>query len=217
MQTIATSVEGRPIEAQSMGQRGPIVLFIASIHGDEPAGTPLLQRLRTELSANPQWAADRRLVFIDVTNPDGFAARTRENVHGVDLNRNFPAGNFAASAEHGAAPISEPESAGLRSFIDELKPDRIVTIHQPLKCIDYDGPAAELAKAMGRHTDLPVKRLGSRPGSLGSYAGLVKNTPIITLELPENATHQTADELWQRYGMALVAAITYPDPPSAAR
>lgn len=213
MQTIGQSVQGVPIDVHEVGTGKTTVLFIASIHGDEPAGTPLLRRLRAEIGRRPALARGRRVVFIDVANPDGLAANTRENASGVDLNRNFPAGNFAASDHHGPAPLSEPESGALRDYIDQLHPDRIITLHQPLECIDFDGPAEALAAVMARWTDLPVRKLGSRPGSLGSYAGVVKGIPIVTVEYPEHATRQSADELWRQYGVSLIAAVTFPDAP----
>ena len=97
--------------------------------------------------------------------------------------------------------------------IERYKPSRIVTYHQPLKCVDYDGEGAQaIAEAMGVYTDLPVKRLGGRPGSLGSYFGIDHNIPCITFELPKNATQMDTDELWDRYGQASLAAIVYPEP-----
>ena len=48
----------------------------------------------------------------------------------------------------------------------------------------------------------PVRQLGSRPGSLGSFIGATLNRPIITLELPKDAG-QDQDQLWKTYGEAL--------------
>jgi protein MpaA len=211
MQTIGQSVQGRQIDARYFGQSGPVVLFIASIHGDEPAGTPLLRKLQEEFAARPKLLAGRQVVMIEVANPDGLAANTRENARGVDLNRNFPADNFNARGNHGDEPGCEPESAALRRFIDELRPDRVVTIHQPLRCVDWDGPAEELARVMAEHSGMRLKRLGARPGSMGSYVGQELGIPIITLELPTKATKQTAEELWARYGKCLIAAVRWPE------
>jgi protein MpaA len=74
----------------------------------------------------------------------------------------------------------------LSDLIGKFQPAGLVSIHQPLACVDYDGPAAELAAAMSAACDLPVKRLGSRPGSPGAYFGEILGRPIITLELPKN-------------------------------
>jgi protein MpaA len=64
---------------------------------------------------------------------------------------------------------------------------------------------------MGEHCDLPVKKLGARPGSLGSYAGVTLGIPIITFEMLLNDSQLDTQTLWKRYGKALVAAIVYPD------
>ena len=87
-------------------------------------------------------------------------------------------------------------------------PDRVVSIHQPLACVDYDGPAQGLAEAMAAACPLPVKKLGSRPGSLGSFVGVTLRRPIITLELPKDAG-MNGEKLWKTYGPALLAALRY--------
>jgi len=208
---IGYTVQGRPIEHEVLGRGGVTVLILATIHGDEAAGTPLLHRLDEHLRRHPAMLRGRRVVLVPLANPDGYAAHTRGNAHGVDLNRNFPAGNFRGSRAHGDAPLSEPESRALFELLDRYRPARVVSIHQPLTCIDYDGPAEGLAEALGQWCDLPVRRIGSRPGSLGSHVGLTRGVPIITLELPEEATGMNVDELWNAYGKALVAVIRYPE------
>ena len=208
---VGTSVEGRPIECQAFDRGDDVVLIMATIHGDEPAGTPLVQRLAEYLTGHPRLTDGKQVLLMPLANPDGFAHGTRHNVRGIDLNRNFPAGNFIATDEHGAKPLSEPESRAIKAVLDEWRPNRIVSIHQPYGVIDYDGPAEELARAMAARTDLPVKRVGSLPGSLGSYAGLTLGIPIITLELPESAGDLDDDALWESYGEALLEAIRFPD------
>jgi len=64
---------------------------------------------------------------------------------------------------------------------------------------------------MARYCDLPVRKLGARPGSLGSYAGENLRIPIITFELPCDADSLDSKSLWTRYGSALIAAVLYPD------
>ncbi len=208
---VGFSVKGEPITCHTLGRGSDTVLILATIHGDEYAGTPLVQRLEEHLQQHPELLNDRRVVIMPIANPDGFARGTRTNVNGIDLNRNFPASNFAAKNRHGARPLSEPESRAIYDVLHEYDPARVVSIHQPVACIDYDGPAQELAEAMGAWTDLPVKRIGSRPGSLGSYTGLELGIPIITLELPASASDLDEDALWDRYGKTLLAAIRYPE------
>ncbi len=61
---------------------------------------------------------------------------------------------------------------------------------------------------MAAKCKLPVKVVGSRPGSLGSFVGLTLKKPIITLELPEDAG-MDGPTLWKEYGEALIAALRY--------
>lgn len=208
--TAGTSLEGRPIEYSVHGEGELTVLLLATIHGDEPAGTPLLGRLAEELAGQPPWLAGRRVVLVPVANPDGLARGTRRNARGVDLNRNFPAGNFRGSRRHGDEPLSEPESRALAELIELYAPARILSLHQPADLLDYDGPAAALAAALEGTSPLPVRRLGSRPGSLGSYAGVDLGLPVLTVELPGGAERLAAEELWERYGGLILAAIAYP-------
>ncbi len=207
------SVKNRPLMVRVYGNGDDVVLLMAGIHGSEAAGVPILERLGKELMARPQLLAGRTVVILPEVNPDGVKVGKRRNANGVDLNRNFPADNFDAKKGHGEAPLSQPESRAVLKQIERFKPNRIVTYHQPLKCVDYDGEGAQaIAEAMGEHTDLPVKRLGGRPGSLGSYFGIDRNIPCITFELPKNASKMDAEELWDHYGKATLASVVYPEP-----
>jgi murein peptide amidase A len=207
------SVDHRPLMYRVYGNGEDVVLLMAGIHGNEAAGVPILEQLGRELMDNPQLLVGRTVVVLPEVNPDGVKANKRRNANGVDLNRNFPADNFDAGKGHGEEPLSQPESRAVLKQIERYKPSRIVTYHQPLKCVDYDGEGAQaIAEAMGEHTDLPVKRLGGRPGSLGSYFGIDRNIPCITFELPKDASQMSSEELWDRYGQATLAAIVYPEP-----
>ena len=70
-----------------------------------------------------------------------------------------------------------------------------------------------LAERMGQYCALPVKKLGARPGSLGSYAGVTLGIPIITFEMTQADSELNTEALWQKYGKALLAAITFPERP----
>jgi len=216
LRVVGRSVEGRPITCQVLGSGGDVVLIMATIHGNEPAGTPLVHRLAEHVAAHPELLEGRQVVLVPVANPDGLARDTRHNARGVDLNRNFPASNFSARESSGPRALSEPESRVIDDLLATYRPDRIVSIHQPLNCIDYDGPARALARAMSACCSLPVRKLGGRPGSLGSYAGITKGIPIITVELPKSAGRLSDAALWQRYGEMLLAAICFPERVSGA-
>ncbi len=212
IEEIGTSVEGRPILCYGFGKGRRTLLIKASIHGTEGAGTPLTQRLIAWLEANPEVWRQCRILVIPVSNPDGLHAGKRFNTRGVDLNRNFPAGNREDKARFGLNALSEPESQALHDFILKEAPDVIVAIHQPLNCVDYDGPApAEaLATRLGQISRLPVKKLGARPGSLGAWFGETLGRPIVTLELPRTLTDYP-DKLWADYGPGLIDLMKNPE------
>ncbi|MHC4444485.1 MAG: M14 family zinc carboxypeptidase [Planctomycetota bacterium] len=210
---IGKSVLGSQITCKMFGRGANAILIIATIHGNESAGTPLVNRLGGYLANHPELLNNRRVLIIPVANPDGLARRTRHNINGIDLNRNFPGTNFSRSRRHGNFPLSEPESKAIHNIIQNYSPSCIVSIHQPRRCVDYDGPAQALAEAMAKYCDLPVRRVGSRSGSLGSYAGLDLNIPIITVELPGSASSLGKEGLWQTYGGMLLGAVCYPFSP----
>lgn len=210
-QEIGRSVKGRPIEVWLLGDGPDVTLILATIHGDEPAGTPLVKRLADHLATNRSLLVGRRVIIIPVANPDGMVANTRTNSRGVDLNRNYPADNYKHNGTHGDKALSEPESVALHGLIERHRPARIISLHQPLRwgkaCIDYDGPGKALAEAMAATSDLPLVKIGARPGSLGSYAGETLGTPIITVELPRDATQWSEAKLWERYGRMMLAGL----------
>jgi len=198
------SSEGRPIEVLAFGEGREVVLMLASIHGSEPAGTALLERLAGALVAQPELLRGRRVVLVPRANPDGLILGTRGNAAAVDLNRDFPSRNRALQRAE-----VQPETRALMDLIEGLEPARIVSIHQPLGCIDWDGPADELVRALGALQILSPRRLGSRPGSLGSWAGVDRRIPVVTLELPGGSERQSSDQLWQRYGKLVLEAVAY--------
>ena len=212
--TLGTSVQGTPILAHQIGKGADVTLFIASIHGNEAVGTPLLHELKSYLIQNPKILTGRTVFLIPNANPDGVKKNIRFNVNGVDLNRNYPADNRVDSKRYGNA-LSEPETQALYKAIHEFQPKRVISIHQPLNCIDYDGPAKLLAKHMAKHADLPIRKLGTRPGSMGAYVGESLGIPIITLEFHRSHSRLPLQQLWDEYHDMLLAAIAYPMPLSA--
>ncbi len=208
---VGSSVENRRIETVVFGTGSDVVLIVATIHGSEPAGTTLVEYLSDHLSRDNSLLERRRIVIVPVANPDGLAHNSRFNARGVDLNRNFAADNRQNNRRNGMTALSEPEARVISQLITRYRPNRIVAIHQPLSCVDYDGPAKSLAQRMAGYCDLPVRKVGALPGSLGSFAGETLNIPIITLELRKNDDKLTARQLWDRYGRALLAAIAFPE------
>lgn len=208
-ETFGASVERRPIEGRIIGSGGATYLLLGVIHGNEPLGADLLERFAEHAALHSSLLDGKRLVIVPVLNPDGLARGSRTNARGVDLNRNFPAKNWRRGPRHGAAPSSEPETRVIQRLIRRFEPERILSVHSPLHCVNFDGPAKDLARAMARAAQYPLRAsIGySTPGSLGSYAGGDLEIPNITLELGPKETKERA---WRGLRAALEVFVTHP-------
>ena len=214
MRELGTSVQGRPITLATFPGVGQPVLILGGIHGNEPTSAVVARKLIDHLELHPHNGAGRTVVILPEANPDGLLTGRRTNANGVDVNRNFPARNWRRFKhplfDNGPSPASEPETQAILAAIEEMRPGRIVSIHSidgNKHCNNYDGPAESLAALMGRFNGYPVRpTMGyPTPGSLGSWAGIDKRIPIVTLELPRNVDSETA---WEQNRDALLAAIS---------
>ncbi len=153
---IGRSVQGRAIRAYHLGdpRSARKVVVLGSIHGDETAGIRVTEGIRRGL---PVHEVD--LWVVPTINPDGVARGTRQNAHGVDLNRNFPYawGHLTGSYYSGPRPLSEPESRALRRFLDRVRPRFMVSFHQPLHGVGSDRKDKGFQRRLSRGLDLPVK------------------------------------------------------------
>jgi protein MpaA len=213
---LGTSVQGRPINMLVFGDApGTPVLVMGAIHGDEATTADLTNNLIALLKARRELSSGKRIAVIPVANPDGYAAQTRLNANRVDVNRNFPATNYRAGRSastqprYGAQAASEPETRAVMKAIDMTQPRLLISIHsitENRQCNNYDGPAEAIAQAMTAKNHYPTTAaIGyPTPGSLGSYAGIDKKIPMITLELPRNLP---GDQAWAQNKDALLAAI----------
>lgn len=172
------------------------VLIIGVFHGEEPQGNFLINEyLKTDMQG-----IKNRLLIIPCLNPDGMKKNKRQNANGVDLNRNFPTKNWIKTQKNeywGADEAgSEIETKFMTEILNEYKIDAILSIHAPFKIVNYDGPAKELAEKISEITGYKVQaEIGyPTPGSFGNYAGVERNIPTITLELPEDETNE---QLWK--------------------
>lgn len=172
---------------QSQNNFDKTILLIGVVHGDEPQGKFLIENYLKNCP-NPK----NRMLFIPCLNPDGLELQTRQNANEIDINRNFPTKNwerepFASEYFGGESPASEIETKFVVEIIEEFLPDVIFTLHAPFKVVNYDGPAKEIAEKISEIIHYPVQSdIGySTPGSFGTYAGVERNIPIITLELDE--------------------------------
>lgn len=227
------SVQERPIEGVFFGPEQPErldTMFIGVFHGDEGNSADLLQRFITHLQAGrfagtPIDFQRQPILVIPALNPDGLAALTRQNANSVDLNRNYPTGNWVEEGQgtvyfSGSAAASEPETRLLIELIETYKPAKIITVHCPYKVLNFDGPSQALAEAMAAESGYPVVAdIGyPTPGSFGTWAGKERNIPVVTLELPPNPDDppdpelpapESLDQIWQDNRASLEAAIRF--------
>lgn len=209
------SVQGVPITMHVFGTEGQAALIFGAIHGSEPNSGHLARHLLDYLLEHPEAYTNRRVAVIPVTNPDGLVRTRRLNEHKIDLNRNFPATNWKVSPRNdtfgGEKPASEPETQAIIKAVELLNPGRIVSIHaitNGRECNNYDGPGAELAEVMKALNGYRVaKTIGyPTPGSFGSWAGVDRQIPTITLELPVG---MSGEECWKTHREALLAVIQF--------
>lgn len=210
VEQLGVSVEGRPIEAFWYGTGSQTVVFFGAFHGDEPESAEVVRKLADYLREHPELLEDRRAVLVPVVNPDGLSRGQRKNSNQVDLNRNFPTDNWNSEGKGsnywgGPAPASEPETKIVAKLLERFQPDRIVSVHCPYKCVNYDGPAQALAEAMSAENGYKVEpSIGyPTPGSFGTYSGVERKIPTITLELPPTGE----EDVWKDNRLALLAAL----------
>ena len=160
------------------------ILIIGVFHGDEPQGEYFIN----SYLKNRKEDAKNCLYLIPRLNFNNL----RKNKNNVDLNRNFPTKNWVLSSENdnyfgGFSPNSEIETKFIVNLLENNKFDAIITIHSPYKTINYDGDCANLAKNISNFLGYPISSdIGyPTPGSFGTYAGVERNIPTITIEIDE--------------------------------
>lgn len=171
----------------SKGQGNKNVLIIGGFHGEEPQGCLAINNFLKNF--NPKIKFKNNAYFLPCFNPDGLKRNKRKNINNVDLNRNFPTKNWQKISYDdefygGDTPASEDETKFMVNLINEIKPDLILTLHSPFAVVNYDGDASVIAQKISNLSNYPVMSdIGySTPGSFGTYCGIERNIPTITLE-----------------------------------
>lgn len=186
---IGHSVKGRPIVSIRSGSADATVmmLVVGGIHGNESAGMRIARRLIAQDAPR-----GTELLVVPTINPDGVAARTRGNAHGVDLNRNFPFDwqPLSGGEYSGPAPLSEPETRAAHHLILREKPDVTIWFHQPFGLVDRPEGNPFIAHRFSDLIGLPMVRLRGRyPGSAARWqTHLLPRSTAFVVELPQRVS-----------------------------
>ena len=217
--TIGHSATGRALVALRQGSPDApnVVVLLGQTHGNEPRGIDVVREAR-------------RLVFpdgvqvwtISTMNPDGSMARTRVNARHVDLNRNFPylwhANPNTATYFPGVRAASEPETKALMAFLNQLRPDLVVSLHQAFRAIDV-GPskARRWVELLSSTTGLPLKNVpcnGVCRGTMTGWYNASFEGAAITAELPRRVS-ATQAQIYARAVRTVAAALVAANPAPA--
>ena len=198
---LGRSWRGRPITAVEVGNpSGRRVLVVGCIHGNEPGGIPIARAL-DRLSPH-----DLHFWIVPDLNPDGVAADSRQNAHGVDLNRNFPwhwrpmVGVYAS----GPHPLSEREARIAHALILRLRPHLTIWFHQHLDLVWASGGDRRVERVFARVSGLPYHPLPQLAGSAISWQNnALRGTTAFAAELPAGQPGRAAVT---RYVRAVLAA-----------
>lgn len=189
-----TSRDGTPIVATRQGPADAkkVLLVLGQMHGDEPYGRYVVDKLRT-LKPKPGTA----IWTVRTLNPDGAQRRTRRNAARVDLNRNFPdnwlPGVRGSLYYSGPRAASEPETRAFMAGIEAIQPDAIVSYHQRANLVDRGQSRKVLPWVRRLSVDLRlrVSRISCVTKCAGTMTGWFNNTfPgwAVTVELPRSIT-----------------------------
>ena len=196
---LGRSADSRRIEAYRVGNpHGVPVLVVGAIHGNETAGIAIARALER---TSPR---DLDLWIVPDLNPDGVAAGTRGNAHGVDLNRNFSVRwrRMDGVYESGPRPFSEREARIARDLILRIHPKVTIWFHQHLDMVWGSGGDRRIEKTFARVSGLPYHPMPQLPGSATTWQNnTLKGTTAFVAELPAGPARNV-----ERYVRAVFAA-----------
>ncbi|HTA06016.1 MAG TPA: M14 family zinc carboxypeptidase [Solirubrobacteraceae bacterium] len=179
------SVRGRPLVAHVLGADAAPrkIMLVGCIHGNECAGRAILSAL-----ARREPPAGVQLWLVPSMNPDGEADDTRQNAHGVDLNRNFPyQWRHVTEATYfsGPRPLSEPETRAAVRLISRVKPVATVWYHQHEDLVDMAGGDRGIARRYAELAGLRATCLPFLPGTASAWSNhAFPSTTSFVVELP---------------------------------
>ncbi len=200
VKVIGKTIEGREIHAIKISdnakrdEKEPVFLVNAMHHAREvmtpEITTDMIEYLTTNYEKDPEvtnWVKSTEIWVIPMFNLDGnnkmwnedsMWRKNTRNGHGVDINRNYPAGwnscNGSSASTYaqdyrGTAPASEPETQAMMNFVASIKPVFNISYHSyseiviyPFGCRPRRTPAEEAVETIGAEIG---KKLDYKPGT----------------------------------------------------
>lgn len=205
---LGSSVDGRRITAIETGDLDSPrkVLVVGCIHGNECAGVVVAARLAR--AAPPE----TDLWLVPNLNPDGAAAGTRGNAHGVDLNRNFPWRwrRLGGVFDSGQRPLSEPETRIAARLVLRVRPTVSIWFHQHLDLVDDSSGSLRIERRFAAAAGMRLAALSREPGSAVTWEShCLRRGSAFVVELPAGSLGSaSAARLARAVG---VAAMTSPE------
>jgi protein MpaA len=184
---LGRSERGRPIFAWEIGDPASPrkALVVGCIHGNEPAGIAIADAL-----ARVPAPKQTDVWIVPDLNPDGVAANTRQNAHGVDLNRNFPwqwrpVGAPWSPFYAGPSVLSEREARIAYNLIRRVRPTISIWFHQHRRLVDESGGEIPVERRFAQAVGLPLQRLPRFTGSVTTWQNhAFPGTTSFVVELP---------------------------------
>jgi protein MpaA len=182
---VGRSAGGRAITARVVGPSTAKrrILVVGCLHGNECAGLRIVHAL-----ARSRPAKGVQLWLVGQLNPDGTAAGTRQNGHGVDLNRNFPyQWRPVSDPTYYAGPraASEPETRVAMRLARRIRPAVTIWYHQHQDLVDMAGGDRGLARRYAQLAHLRATCLPFLPGTATGWENHeFAGTTALVVELP---------------------------------
>lgn len=122
VEEVGRSMQGRALRTITFGTGPVTVMLWSQMHGDEPTATMALADIFAWMAApgsdplRDRLARELTIVILPMLNPDGAQRYQRQNVGGIDINRD-------------ARNLSTPEGRTLKAVRDRLQPQFGFNLH----------------------------------------------------------------------------------------
>jgi len=198
---IGKSISGVPIYLIKFGTGMKKILLVGGHHGYEEETAIVSLYLANYYARNqssiPQTFA---IWIIPALNPDGLNKSQRNNINGVDLNRNYQTSNWIKSEKDifysGPSPFSEPETNAIKELLEKEKFMFVISLHTNLDYFESNSFSnrygnlnlflSKISQKVGYNffdaSIIPISDIITK-GEFTTWLTETHNTPAITIEM----------------------------------